>query len=469
MIYSRPMLGALFDRLSPYIGLHTSSLTFQTIQVFFARVGAIFLGLLSNLALTRWLGITAFGQYAYILAWLTILSIPSMGMGTLVVRETAIAHHQDDKDTFGGFMRWSLLNILWMSGALTLIGFIAVFISSAYSSRTLQLAPLLGLAGIPLIYLQTHMGALFRGCRRVELAVFLNESFSSAIILVWAAGCLFLGAQATASMALGGRLVMLGFVLSAFVLLLPRLNRTWNWRASAREKISAWRKSLSSLTLLKGVSITAGRLPVLMLGMAIGPEPVALFSLSNRIAEMVILALSIVVMTTGPHLAELHAKQDYRRMQRLLTRSTVAVSLWAIPITLVLIFAGRWLLSWFGPHFVAGYPLLVVLAIGQTVHAISGTVSLVMTMGRLERTVLQVQSVGLCITAVLCLTLIPLWGAMGAAIGSTISLIFLNVTLVVLLYRRLGIASSLYNPSFFRQDAVPGSNSAEFDNSGEIR
>ena len=133
MLYSHAMLGALFDRLSPYIGLHTSSLTFQTIQVFFARVGALFLGLLSNLALTRWLGITAFGQYSYILAWLIILSIPSMGMGTLVVRETAIAHRQDDADTFGGFMRWSLLNILWMSGALTLIGFFAVFISSAYS------------------------------------------------------------------------------------------------------------------------------------------------------------------------------------------------------------------------------------------------------------------------------------------------------------------------------------------------
>jgi O-antigen/teichoic acid export membrane protein len=308
------------------------------------------------------------------------------------------------------------------------------------------------------------MGALFRGCRRAELAVFLSETVSTAVILAWAAGCLFLGAQATASMAMGGRLVMLGLVLGAFVFLFPRLNKTWNWKTSTRERISAWRKSLSSLAWLKGVSITGGRLPVLILGMAIGPEPVALFSLSNRIAEMVILALSIVVMTTGPHLAELHAKQDYQRMQQLLTRSTIAISIWAIPITLVLIFAGRWLLSWFGPHFVAGYPLLVVLSIGQTVNAISGTVSLAMTMGGLERVVLKVQLAGLCITAVLCLTLIPVWGAMGAAIGAAASIIFLSVTLVVVLYRRLGIASSLYNPGFFRQDAAPGSNSTDFDN-----
>jgi O-antigen/teichoic acid export membrane protein len=461
------MLSALFERISLYLGVRISSLTFQTIQVFFARVGSLFLGLLSNLALTRWLGISAYGQYAYIIAWLLILSIPNMGMATLVVREIAIARRQDNKDMLGGFMRWSFLNTLWMSGVIALMGFFAVCISSAYSSRELQIAPLLGLAGIPLIYLQTHMGALFRGCRRVEWAAFLNETFSSALIFAWAGGCLLFGFLGTASMAMAGRLVMLGFVLAAFAFLWPRLNCPWHWKASAREKISAWRKSLSSLTVLKGVNIMGLRLPVLMLGFAIGPEPVALFSLASRIAEMVILALTIVILTTGPHLAELHAKQDYPRMQRLVTRSTIAVSVWAIPITLGLIFAGKWLLSWFGPKFVAGYPILVVLVIGQTVSAITGTVSLVMTMGGLERVVLKVQALGLIITGILCLVLIPVWGGLGAAIGSTAALIFWNITLAVQLYRRLGIASSFYTPSFFRQDNTPP-NSTGFDSSGGI-
>jgi O-antigen/teichoic acid export membrane protein len=462
------MLGSLFDRLSPYTGLRASSLTFQTLQVFIARAGALSLGLLSNLALTRWLGISAYGQYAYILAWLTILSIPNLAMGTLVTRETAITRRRSDRSAFGGFMRWSFLNTLWVGGAIALIGFFGVFISSKYSLQELQLAPLLGLAGIPLIYIQTHLGALFRGCRRVELAVFLNETLSSALIFAWAGGCLFLGVYGSASMAMGGRLVMLGFVLVAFALLFPRLNCEWRWEASAREQLSAWRKSLASLTVLKGVNITGGRLPVLILGFALGPEPVALFSLASRIAEMVVLALSIVVMTTGPHLAELHAKQEYPRMQRLVTRSTIAVSVWAVPIALGLIFAGRWLLGWFGPQFVAGYPILVVLVVGQTVNAITGTVALVMTMGGLERAVLKVQALALIITAVLCLVLIPVWGALGAAIGATLALVFWNITLAVQLHRRLGIASSFYASRLFRHNSVPP-NPTEFGDSGEIR
>ena len=216
--------------------------------------------------------------------------------------------------------------------------------------------------------------------------------------------------------------------------------------AAARDQISAWRKSRASLALLKGITITEGHLPVLMLGFALGPEPVALFSLASRIANMVILALSIVVMTTGPRLAELHANKEYQHMQRLVTRSTIAISAWALPIALGLVIAGRWLLSWFGPSFVAGYPILVVLVIGQMVNAITGTVGLVMTMGGLEKVVLRTQIYGLTITAVLCLALIPIWGGIGAAVGSTIALIFWNIALTVQLYRRLGIASSFYSP-----------------------
>ena len=74
---------------------------------------------------------------------------------------------------------------------------------------------------------------------------------------------------------------------------------------------------------------------------------------------------------------------------------------WAVPVAVVLILAGRWLLGWFGPQFQAGYPILVVLVIGQTVDAITGAVGLVMTMGGLERVVARTRVIGLAMTAAL--------------------------------------------------------------------
>jgi O-antigen/teichoic acid export membrane protein len=463
MLYSAPMLASLWVRYFPRKNLRSSPLVFQTLQVFITRIGGLGLALLSNLALTRWLGISAYGQYVYIIAWMTILSIPSVGMGTLVLRETAIARRREDEVAFGGLMRWSSFNTLWMSVVLALFGVLAVSIQTTRAQAELRLAYILGLSGIPLIYFQNLIAAVFRGCRRVELAVFVGDILSPSLICAWAGGCLLIGIKGSASMALGGRLAALGIVLLSFALLLPRMNFRGRWSCSGREQISAWRKSLYSLALLKGITVMAGRLPLLMLGYAIGPEAAALFSLSSRVAETVSFTLLTVVMTTGPLLAEFHAKRDYRAMQQLLTRSTTAISLWAVPLALGLIIAGRWLLGLFGPHFSTAYPLLVVLVIGQTINSITGTVGLVMNMGGLERVVLKAHAVGLATTAVLCLALIPIWGSLGAAIGSAMALILWNIILAVQLYRRLGISSAFYAPGFFRGRNT-ATNPATFDN-----
>jgi O-antigen/teichoic acid export membrane protein len=460
------MLESFMARYFPRNSLRVSSLAFQTIRVFITRSGGLGLALLSNLALTRWLGISAYGQYVYIIAWVTILTIPSVGMGTLVVRETAVARRRKDEAAFGGLIRWSSFNSLWMSAVLALLGVLAVSLHDTRVQGKLQLAYILGFAAIPLLYFQNLTTAIFRGCKRIDLAVFLNDILSPFLISSWAGGCLFIGIKASASMALGGRLVALSLVLLSFALLLPRVNFRWRWHRSRREQISAWRKSLFSLASLKAVNVVAGRLPLLMLGYAIGPEAAALFSLSARVAETVSFTLWIVALTTGPLLAEFHANRDYRAMQKLLTRSTIAISLWAVPIALGLIIAGRWLLGWFGPRFPAAYPILVVLVIGQTVNSITGTVGLTMNMGGLERVVLKAQAVGLAITAVLCLLLIPIWGPLGAAVGAATALISWNIILAIQLYKRLGIASTFCAPGFFRRRKA-SANPASFDNPEE--
>jgi O-antigen/teichoic acid export membrane protein len=438
------MPGFLIDRIAPYLNYRnyrSSSLAFQTVQVFLTRVGGRGLTLLSILTLTRWLGLSAFGRYMYIVSWVVILTIPSLGMETLVVRETAIARRRDDPDGVGGLLRWSVGCTLWVSGTITLGGLIAVFIHALGLSQGVQLSTLLGLVGIPLICLQMLAGAVFRGCRQTGLTAFLSDIVSPAVMTVWAGGCLLIGIRASTSMALSGWLAVLGLVLLIYVLLLPRLKLKWHWKAAVHDQIAAWRKSLALLTMQKGATVAVGRIPLVLLGLFIGPEPVALFSLSSRIAGFVCLTLSIVSMTIAPRLAELQARQDRAAMQRLVTRSTMAISAWAIPVALILIVFGRFILGWFGPSFKAGYSFLLVLLLGQAVDAITGNVSLVMNMAGMERVVTRIHAAGFILTTGICLLLIPRWGAMGAAIGSTSALIFSNVFLAAYLHRRLGITT----------------------------
>jgi O-antigen/teichoic acid export membrane protein len=405
------------------------------------------LGLGLNLALARWLGITAYGSYAYVTSWIVILTIPSTGMEALVVRETAIAREQDAPDAIGGFFRWSLGNTLLVSGALTLIGLLVFSICANQSVRDMRIAYLLGLAGVPLLSLQIFAGAIFRGFRRVDLTVFLNEIIMPILMLAWVALCLFLGIGASASAAFGGRLIVLAVILFVYLIFLLKLYPQWQCMRSPREQTATWRKSMYSLTLLRSIDTLMTRLPILILGFLAGPVPVALFSLSARVAETVVFTFSVVSLTIGPHVAELHARRDYPGMQKLISRSTRTITLWAVPVALVLAVFGHWILGWFGPQFRAGYPVLLVLIAGKTYDAITGNVGLVMTMGGLERVVARTRAIGLALIAALCLALVPWCGALGSAIGCAAALIAWNSILVVQLYRRLGIVTLALWPS----------------------
>jgi O-antigen/teichoic acid export membrane protein len=409
------------------------------------------LGLCSTLALTRWLGISAYGNYAYIVSWVAILTIPSAGMEALVVRETAIARQKNVPGALGGFLRWSFGNTLLVSGGLTFAALLVFSIFANKSTLDMRIAYLLGLAGAPLLCLQILAGAVFRGFRRVDLTVFLNEIVLPILTMLWIAVCLLLGIGASASVAFGGRLIVLALILFFYLMFIFKRNPQWQCMKSPRDQTALWRKSMYSLALLRGIDTVMTRLPILILGFLAGPISVALFALSARIAETVVFTFSIISLTIGPHVAELHARQDYSGIQQLVTRSTRTITSWAIPVALALVVFGHWILGWFGPQFRAGYPVLLVLIAGKTFDAITGNVGLVMTMGGLERVVARTRAIGLFLTAALCFILVPKFGALGSAIGCATALIAWNSILVVQLYRRLGIVTVL----MFPRNAIP--------------
>lgn len=366
------MFESMKKRLFSFRGFRTGSLSLQTVKVFLTRSGGMLLGIFSTLALTRWLGISSYGNYVYIISWATILTIPSAGMESLVVRETAIARHKHASDALSGFLRWSFANTLFVSIALTLAALLVFLICAKQIVLDMRTAYLLGLAGVPLLCLQIFAGAVFRGFRRVDQSIFLNEIILPILTLLWIVVCLLLRLRASASVAFEGRIIVVALILLLYLVLLRKIDLRWRSKQSPSEQIEAWRKSLFSLALLKGIDTVMTRLPVLVLGILLGPVSVALFSLSARIAEMVVFALSIVSLTIAPRVAELHARQDYTGMQQLVTRSTRTITLWSVPTALILVLFGKWILGFFGPQFRLGYSVLVVLVAGKIIDAITG-------------------------------------------------------------------------------------------------
>jgi O-antigen/teichoic acid export membrane protein len=102
-----------------------------------------------------------------------------------------------------------------------------------------------------------------------------------------------------------------------------------------------------------------------------------------------------------------------------------------MPAFLIQVLFGRWLLTLFGEEFVAAYPALVILAVGQLINYSSGvTVDVIKMIGRsglmLANTVLDVSSYVL-----LNLLLVPRYGLVGAAWAAAAELVISNLVRAV--------------------------------------
>ena len=95
---------------------------------------------------------------------------------------------------------------------------------------------------------------------------------------------------------------------------------------------------------------------------------------------------------------------------------------------LLLVF-GKLLLSLFGAEFSEGYPLLFLLVIGILARASLGPVETLLTMAHLQNHAAAVYGATLALNIVLCFVLIPIYGPVGAAAGTAISMVFESVSL----------------------------------------
>jgi O-antigen/teichoic acid export membrane protein len=118
-----------------------------------------------------------------------------------------------------------------------------------------------------------------------------------------------------------------------------------------------------------------------------------------------------------------------------MTWATAAVGLL---VGAVLIVAGPWLLGLFGPEFVAGYPALVVLVVGQVVNAATGSVGVVLGMTGHAGRLFVNAGLTAVLTVVLNILLIPQLGIVGSALATSISLATVNVVRTIQVRQVLG-------------------------------
>ncbi|WP_223032321.1 flippase [Hanstruepera marina] len=185
-------------------------------------------------------------------------------------------------------------------------------------------------------------------------------------------------------------------------------------------------------------ALLLGWVNVLLLGYFISEFGVGIYDSAEKLAALSNLALIAVNSIAAPKFAEAHSKDNIHELKAVMQKSTKMIFFITAPLLLILIVFGKPVLGLYGSEFIVGYWCLVFLCLGRFISSISGSVGYLLQMTGQQKTFQNVVFLAFIINLILSLILIPRFGILGAAVSKCIAIVFWNVTLVIIIKKRLG-------------------------------
>lgn len=411
------------------------------ISFFIQGIGAA-LVLLTDIFAARMLGITQFGIYAMVSAWIFVLAlVASLGFNHALLRfvPTYLAH--EDWGGLRGIVRranlWVIVAavVLGIGGSLLLLALQKCCVDPAIVP-----AFFIALMIVPVLALSSLRQAVLRGLGSIAQALapeWLLRPLIFIALLAGAAAILPSPLQASTALSFNLAATIAAFAMGAF----------WQHRAISPHlrgskpvyRDREWLSVAAPLLLIVGLNLISSRIDVIMLGMLSEIENVGIYSAASRVADVVVFGLVSANAIAAPMIARLHSTGRHEELQKIVRLASKGIFLLTLPIALVLLIFGHQILGLFGQEFSAGYPVLVILVCGQLVNALAGPVGYLMTMTGHQNHAARIVSISALMNLTLNVLLIPLWGMLGAAVANALSTATWNILMLRFVKKELSI------------------------------
>lgn len=413
-----------------------------TFHSFLIQGVSIALVFASNWWLVRSTEPMSYGFYVHIFNWVSILAVLVIGgRDDLVLAQLPkyIASGQVPRvrRLVGATNGWIFLSTLLVGG-----GFLAVISLFPIPSLS-ELRPLF-LIALPAVYFSAFLSLnqmILQALNHIRLSQLVEKIARPLILIVFIGIFRFLEPHLD-----GQRLVLAATGVSGVCCILVGLFILRKMRSYSgtitndniperHGRKTAWFFFISLLNLLT-TKVTMLLMPLLL----IAESDIGVFNIAYRFADLLIFPF-FLMHSVLPQLFARHSIEEKEDTRGLFNESTRLMTLLAIPLLLLNILAGPFLLRLFGPAYDTGYKALVYISLAQFLFSLFGPANTILMMqGRESYSAfcLLVYVVVLILTSRL---LLPVSGITGGALAILISSAVYNCLLNILVYRIYGICS----------------------------
>lgn len=396
----------------------------QSGVVFAGTIFTAGLGYVFKVYIARALGAEALGLYALGMTVVSFLGIFNvLGLPNSAVRFVALYAASKKFEALRSLLwngTWILLasNLIFAVGLLQAGPWIATrFYHSPQLVRYLPLFALIMITGA----LNAFLGKVLTGYKEVGQRTIITRFVASPVTMILAVLLISLGGG------LGGYLVaqimsavlVMGLLISVVWRLTPVLARSLDLKKLGIEReVWTFSAAMFGIGLMEFFISQTDRVA---LGVYRGPREIGIYAVAAALIAYEPIILSSVNQIFAPIIADTHTRGEHALLKRLFQTLTKWILGLTLPLAMVMIVCARPIMRIFGHDFEAGWPILVIGTCGQLVNCAVGSVGYLLLMSGNQRRLVRVQAAMAVVMVVLCLELVPRWGALGAIVAAAIT------------------------------------------------
>jgi O-antigen/teichoic acid export membrane protein len=183
-----------------------------------------------------------------------------------------------------------------------------------------------------------------------------------------------------------------------------------------------------------------GSLLPLLIGVLSTSSQVAYFGVALKIVSITSFILVPINKVVAPKYAACFKKNDKGGLGNVAQFSSRVTWLFSVPIILLLLLGANHLLTFFGDDYLDNALIIFyIMLLGQLVNSLSGSVGWLLQMTNNEVLYRNLSTLNLFLMLTTAFIIIPEYGALGAAIVYSFSLIFINFTSAYYVKKKIGI------------------------------
>ena len=407
----------------------------------FIKIFGMAFGYLAMLFITNVYGASEWGLYSLCITVLSIaVLLPKFGFDNSIVRIIAELKLYGSKNEIRSVLQKSVfISIIVASLVIVIMNLFSEFIVYKLLNKP-ELLPyisILSFAVIPLALI-TILSAYFQALKKTVLFILYQTALINMFFLILLLCNYFF------------KIELAVFEVYVIAVILTLISAILFYFSVSKKKLTALEKGHKTYNL-KGIinlstpmllsssfALFMGWSDIIMLSIYKTTADIGIYDSALRLATISGITLIAINAVVTPKFVEFYAKKDLLGLKNVVQESTRLIFFTATPILLVLVVFSKDILSWFGDEFAIGYMALIYLCISRFINAVSGSVGYIMQMTDNQRTYQNVIIIAFVINVVLNIILIPKYSYTGAALASSIAMIFWNLTLVVIIKKRLG-------------------------------